>query len=78
VIRAYDQNRVFAEPARRKPLSALEAEDTYGLKPGRGRNYIETDVPAENVTQRYNPLTGSMELVVKGDVQLQNPTFQKR
>jgi RHS repeat-associated protein len=78
MIRASDQNRVFAESARRKPLSPIEAQETYGLGPGRGRNYVETDVPADRVRQRYNPDTGATELVVEGDVQLQNPSFQRR
>jgi len=78
IITASDQNRVFAESARLKPLSQLEAESTYGLKPGRGRNYVETDVAKSSVRQRYNPKTGANELVIRGDVPLQNPTFTKR
>lgn len=78
VIRASDQNRVFAESANRKPLSPREAEDVYGLKRGRGQHFVETDVPKNQVGQRFNPDTGSKELVIKGDVPLQNPTFTKR
>jgi hypothetical protein len=56
----------------------VEAETKYGLKPGRGRNYIETDVAKSQVGQRFNPKTKTIELVVKGDVKLHNPTFVKR
>jgi RHS repeat-associated protein len=78
IIRASDQDRVFAESARRKPLSPREAESTYGLKRGRGQNYVETDVPANQVSKRYNPKTQADELVIKGDVTLENPSFEKR
>jgi RHS repeat-associated protein len=78
IIRASDQDRVFAESARRKPLSPREAESTYGLKRGRGQNYVETDVPANQVSKRYNPKTQADELVIKGDVTLDNPSFEKR
>lgn len=78
VIKATDQNRVFAETAGRKPLGQIQAEARYGLKPGRGRNYVETDVPKSQVSQRYNPSTGANELVVKGNLPLLNPTFTRR
>ena len=65
-------------PSRLKPLSKVEAETTYGLDPGRGRNFLETDVAKSRVSQRFNPDTGAKELVIKGDVQLQNPTFTRR
>jgi RHS repeat-associated protein len=78
VIRASDQNKVFAEAARGKPLSPRDAEQAYGLKQGRGRNYIETDVSADRVQRVYNPLTRSYELQVVGDVHLQNATFHRR
>jgi hypothetical protein len=54
------------------------AETTYGLKQGRGRNFVESDVPKSQVSQRYNPKTGANELVIKGDVPLKNPTFTER
>jgi RHS repeat-associated protein len=78
IIRTSDQDRVFAESARRKALSQVDAQVTYGLKDGRGRNFVETDVPKSQVGQRYNPETGANELVIKGDVPLRNPSFTKR
>jgi len=78
VIRAADKNTVYAESAPGRPLSPSDAEDTYGLKPGRGRNYVETDVPTERVERRFNPATKTDELRIKGDVELSNPTFERR
>jgi hypothetical protein len=78
VILASDQNRVSAESARLDPLSQVQAETKYGLKPGRGRNFVETDVAKSQVSQRFNPMTGANELIIKGDLPLQNPTFIKR
>jgi RHS repeat-associated protein len=78
IIKASDQNTVFAERARGKPLSKIDAQDTYGLKPGHGQNYIETDVPAHRVNKVYNPTTKNFELQIKGDVPLENAKFFKR
>jgi hypothetical protein len=77
-IRASDQNKVFAEAARGRPLSPRDAEAAYGLKQGRGRNFVETDVPIDRVSRVYNPLTKAHELQVVGDVPLQNATFHRR
>jgi hypothetical protein len=49
VIRAYDQGRVFAEFIGSRPLAARDAEATYGLRRGRGRHYVETDVDAGRI-----------------------------
>lgn len=78
VIRPGDQNRVFAESARGRPLSPRDAEAIYGLKPGRGRNYIETGVAASRVRRVRNPLTKSLELQIEGPIQLINPSFVRR
>jgi hypothetical protein len=78
VIRASDQNRVFGEPARGKPLSPAEAKDKYGLAPGHGRDYVETDVLASRVQRVWNAKTRAFELVIKGDVQLLNAVFIRR
>jgi RHS repeat-associated protein len=78
VIRARDQNKVFVEPAKGKPLSPRDAEDKYQIKPGHGRNIVETDVPADRVNRVFNPRTKDHELEIPGDVPLKNPTFQKR
>jgi hypothetical protein len=78
VIKASDQKKVFAESARGAPFSARDAEKAYGLRQGRGRNYVETDIPTSQVNSVYNPLTRSHELQLRGDVPLVNPTFHKR
>jgi hypothetical protein len=78
VIEGLDQGRVFAEPASNRVLSRADAEAKYGLKQGRGRDYVETDVDASCVEYRYNPLTGANEITVKGEVPLSNPTIVRR
>ncbi|MDV5354858.1 RHS repeat-associated core domain-containing protein [Enterobacter asburiae] len=40
VIKAHDNGRVYLERANKKPLSQIEVEDKYQIKPGRGRDYI--------------------------------------
>jgi RHS repeat-associated protein len=78
VIRAKDNNRVYVESAKKKPLSQVEAESEYQLKPGRGRDYVETDVPNSRLETVRNPRYGTPELTVKGDVPLNNATITKR
>lgn len=78
VIKASDQNKVFADLAKGKPLSPRDAEEKFGIKRGKGQNYVETDVPADKIDRVYNPKTKVWELTVKGDVILENPTFEKR
>jgi RHS repeat-associated protein len=78
VIRAKDQNKVFAEPAQGKPLSPRDAEEKYQIQRGHGTNIIETDVPAERVNRVYNSRIQDYELQIQGDVTLMNPTFKKR
>ena len=78
VIRARDNNRVYVEPANKKPLSQVEVENKYQIKPGRGRDYVETDVPASSVEWVPNPRYGTPELTVKGDVPLKNPKIDRR
>jgi hypothetical protein len=75
VIKASDQNKVFAERASGKPLSPRDAEDKYGLKRGRGRHVIETDVPRERVNRVKNPRTKVYELQIDGDVPLDNASI---
>jgi hypothetical protein len=77
-ILASDQNKVFAELARGKPLAARDVEARYGLKQGRGRNFVETDVSSDRVQRVYNPLTKSYELQIVGDVSLKDATFHRR
>lgn len=77
-ILAKDNNRVYVEPASKKPLSQLDAEKKYQIKPGRGRDYIETDVAISRLEWVKNPRYGTPELTVKGDLPLQNPEIIKR
>jgi hypothetical protein len=78
VLRAKDQDKVFFDKASGKPLSPRDAEDTFGLKPGRGRHVVETDVPADRIEKVWNEVMKVWEYQVKGDVELSNPTFIKR
>ncbi len=70
MIRACDQGAVFCESARRNPLSPRDAEAKYGLRRGRGRDYVETDVPSSWIIRRTNPLTRAEEWLIRGDVPL--------
>ncbi|MGB3467791.1 MAG: polymorphic toxin-type HINT domain-containing protein [Cyclobacteriaceae bacterium] len=72
VIKAYDQNKVFADKAKGKPLSAADASKKFGINKKDARNYVEFDVDASRVSTVKNGITGATEKVVKGDVQL-NP-----
>jgi hypothetical protein len=78
IIRARDNNRVYVERADRKPLSQLEAEEKYQLKPGRGRDYVETDVPSSSLEVVKIPRYGAPELTVKGDLPLNNAKITRR
>ncbi|MDG4808711.1 polymorphic toxin-type HINT domain-containing protein [Micromonospora sp. WMMD1120] len=72
VIKASDQNKVFMVPARGKPMSPRDAEDTLGIGRGRGRKVIEFDVPASSVSSRSNPTMGITEWVADGDLPISN------
>ncbi|MFG1172773.1 RHS repeat-associated core domain-containing protein [Erwiniaceae bacterium CAU 1747] len=78
IIKAQDNNRVYLEPAKNKPLNQMEAQDKYRIKPGKGRDYIETDVPADKLEWVRNPVYHLDELTVKGDVVLHNPKVVQR
>ena len=78
VIYARDNNRVYLEPAKRKPMSIADAEEFYELKEGRGRNYVEFDVDSSELEWVENPRYHRLELTVKGDVTIENPKFFKR
>ncbi|EJM18541.1 RHS repeat-associated core domain protein containing protein [Pseudomonas sp. GM18] len=78
VISAQDNNRVYVEPANKKALSQLTAEEKYQIGRGRGRDYIETDVPESQLEWVKNPRYGTMELTIKGNLKLENPTFTRR
>jgi RHS repeat-associated protein len=70
VIKARDNGRVYVEPANKKPLNQIKAEDKYGIKKDRGRDYIETDVPTEKLEWIKNPAYHTEELTIKGDIVL--------
>ncbi|WP_207725797.1 HYD1 signature containing ADP-ribosyltransferase family protein [Clostridium sp. DJ247] len=78
-IIAKDNNRVYVEPANKKPLSQIEAETKYQLKPGKGRDYVEFDVPNSQLEWVKNPRYGTPELTIKGGVEeLLNSKFFRR
>lgn len=78
VIKARDNNRVYLEPAHKKPLSAQKAQDKYEIGDGKGRDFVETDVQESQLKWVKNPRYHRLELTVKGDLKLQNPTFIQR
>lgn len=78
VIIAQDKDRVYVELAKNKPLNAVEAQDKYSIKRGKGRHYVETDAPEERLQWVTNPKYHLDELTVKGDLVLKNPTFTVR
>jgi len=77
-IRAQDNNRVYLEPANKKALNQVAAEKKYQIKQGRGKDYVETDVPNSQLEWVNNPRYGTPELTVKGDLPLSNPSFKRR
>ena len=47
-IKANDNNNlVYVEPAKKKPMSVRDTEKKYQITKGKGWNYVETDVPEE-------------------------------
>ncbi|MBE6091133.1 MAG: hypothetical protein E7206_24530 [Clostridium beijerinckii] len=78
-IIAKDNNRVYVEPANKKPLSQVEAETKYQIKTGKGRDYVEFDVPNSQLEWVKNPRYGTPELTIKDGVEeLLNPNFVRR
>ena len=78
VIKAKDNGRVYVEPAKNKPLSPVEAENKYQIGRGRGRDYVETDVPNSMLEWKKNPRYHTDELTVRGDVILNNAKITRR
>jgi uncharacterized protein RhaS with RHS repeats len=78
VIKAQDNNRVYVEPANKKPLNQVQAETKYQLKQGKGRDFVETDVSNSQLEWVKNPRYGTEELTTKGDLPLRNPSFTRR
>ena len=63
----------------KKALSQIEAETKYQIKPGKGRDYIEFDVPNSKLEWVKNPRYGVEELTIKGGIEeLVNPSFIRR
>nr|WP_277422033.1 RHS repeat-associated core domain-containing protein [Citrobacter portucalensis] len=68
VIKAHDNGRVYLEPANKKPLSQIDVEAKYQIGRGKGRDYVETDVPNEQLEWITNPRYHVDELTVKDDI----------
>jgi hypothetical protein len=77
-IRAGDQGEVFAESTKNKPKLQVQVEQAHQLKPGHGRNYVETYVAASRVSANQNARTGQTELKIKGDVKRDNEEIVRR
>jgi len=77
LIKAGDQNSVFATKAKGKPLSMADAAEKFKIKPHHARNHI--DIDAGRVEFRKNNL-GVEEYKIKGDIKLDKKTtsFNKR
>jgi hypothetical protein len=69
-IIARDQHKVFVERADRPPLSRRQAETKYLLKRGKGNAFIEFNALLEEICEQTNPLTGTIELFLQGNVDL--------
>ena len=70
IIKAHGNGRVYLEPANKKPLSQVDIEAKYQIGRGKGRDYVETDVPNEQLEWVTNPRYHIDELTVKGDIVL--------
>jgi len=79
IIKAGDQNAVFATKAKGKPLSIADAADKFKIKQSHARNYIEFNIDDNLVEFRKNNL-GVEEYKIKGSVKLdkKTTTFKKR
>lgn len=77
-IKANDNNNVYLELARKKPLSQTAVRDKYHIADNKGRDYVETDVPEELLKWVKNPRYHRLELTVKGNVKLSDPSFIER
>ncbi|MCG8710985.1 hypothetical protein JHU04_004313 [Brenneria sp. 4F2] len=73
VINAQDNNRVYIEPDKNKPSTPKNVEYKYQIKPKKGRDHIEKDVP-NYLSPRYH----RGELTIKGDIELNNHQVFKR
>ncbi|MBC8106711.1 MAG: hypothetical protein H7Z14_08995 [Anaerolineae bacterium] len=69
-IVARDQNKVFVEPASARKLSPADARKRYGLKPGKGRAYVEFDVESVLLETKRNARHEIDEYFIVGNVDL--------
>ena len=79
MIKAGDQNAVFATKAKGKPLSMSDAAEKFKIKENHARDYIDFNIDDSRVNFRKNDL-GIEEYKIKGDVKLDPKTtkFVKR
>jgi hypothetical protein len=70
VIRTGARGAVFCESTRRRARAREEAERRFKLRPGRGRDYVEVEVPHDWVVTGVNPLTGREEWIIFRDIPL--------
>lgn len=59
-------------------MTSEKARDKYQLNPHKSQNYVEFDVDTDRLEWVRNPLYGTPELTVRGDVEIENPEFFKR
>ena len=66
-----NRGKVFAEGANRRVLAPRDAEQRYNIRTGRGRDYVEFQVPKDARWSEQPGLTpGVTEIVIEGDVPL--------
>ena len=70
VIRIGARGAIFCESARRNPGAPHDVESRYRIERGRGRDYVEVDIPRTWVTTRVNALTGAEEWLVRRNIPL--------
>ncbi|WP_164028284.1 HYD1 signature containing ADP-ribosyltransferase family protein [Rodentibacter caecimuris] len=75
-----DQNKVFAVPAKGKPMSSVDFEEAFGLKPGRASRYVDFDTcPGEFIPRKNSRNSKVIEYTHDGPISLQerNPAYYK-
>lgn len=75
VIKAADQNAVFATRAKGKPLSMAVAAEKFNIEQNHAMNYIDLDIDESRVEFRKNDLSIE-EYKIKGDVVLDKRTIK--
>ncbi|QEY25327.1 hypothetical protein D0T92_01400 [Neisseria zalophi] len=80
IIIPRDQNKVFAVPAKGKPMSAKDFQEKFILKEGRAKHYVDFDTCPGEFTPRPNSLNSkAIEFVHDGPFGLygRNPTYHR-